>query len=87
MMRRIRFGTIPSKMKTASIQMEYKTFETERLIIRPTSEHDSELIFKLLNAPKCIKYIGDRNIKTVENAKEYIREKMIPQLERLGYSN
>jgi len=34
-----------------------------------------------------LKYIGDRNIKTVENAKDYIKEKMIPQLERLGYSN
>ena len=67
--------------------MKYKTFETERLIIRPTSENDSEFIFKLLNTPKWLKYIGDRNIKTVESAKTYIKEKMIPQLERLGYSN
>ena len=67
--------------------MKYKSFETERLIIRPTSQSDSEFIFILLNTPKWLKYIGDRNIKTVENAKEYIKEKMIPQLERLGYSN
>ncbi|CAM1365747.1 Protein N-acetyltransferase, RimJ/RimL family [Tenacibaculum sediminilitoris] len=67
--------------------MEYKTFETERLIIRPTSENDSEFILKLLNTPKWIKYIGERNVKTEEGAKMYIREKMIPQLERLGYSN
>ena len=67
--------------------MKYKTFETERLIIRPTSESDSEFIFKLLNTPKWLKFIGDRNIKTVESAQVYIKEKMIPQLERLGYSN
>jgi [ribosomal protein S5]-alanine N-acetyltransferase len=67
--------------------MEYKTFETERLIIRPTSENDSEFIFELLNTPKWIKYIGNRNIKTLENAKDYIRKKMVPQPERLGYSN
>lgn len=67
--------------------MEYKTFETERLIIRPTIENDAEFIFELLNTPKWIRYIGDRNIKTVECAKEYIKEKMIPQLEKLGYSN
>lgn len=67
--------------------MEYKTFETERLIIRPTIENDAEFIFELLNTPKWIRYIGDRNIKTVESAKEYIKEKMIPQLEKLGYSN
>jgi len=67
--------------------MKHKTFETERLIIRPTSEDDSEFILKLLNTPKWTKYIGDRNVKTEESAKEYIREKMITQLERLGYSN
>lgn len=67
--------------------MNYKSFETERLIIRPTSEIDSEFIFELLNTPKWLKHIGDRNIKTIENAKDYIKEKMTPQLERLGYSN
>lgn len=67
--------------------MKFKTFETERLIVRPTSDIDAKFILKLLNTPKWIKYIGDRNIKTIENAREYIIEKMIPQLERLGYSN
>ena len=67
--------------------MKYKSFETERLIIRPTSESDSEFIFELLNTPKWLKYIGDRDIKTVEDAKDYIKKKMTPQLERLGYSN
>ncbi|HHH54289.1 MAG TPA: N-acetyltransferase [Bacteroidetes bacterium] len=67
--------------------MKYKSFETERLILKPTSESDSEFILKLVNTPKWLKYIGDRNIKTVENARDYIKEKMIPQLERLGYAN
>lgn len=67
--------------------MEYKTFETERLIIRPTSENDAAFILNLLNTPKWIKYIGDRNVKSIENARDYIKDKMIPQLERLGYSN
>jgi len=67
--------------------MTYKTFETERLFIRPTSEEDAEFILELLNAPKWIKYIGDRKVKTVENARAYIRLKMTPQLVKLGYSN
>ena len=66
---------------------QYKNFETERLVLKPTSEEDAEFIFELLNTPKWIKYIGDRNIKTVENAKDYIKIKMLPQLKRLGYSN
>lgn len=67
--------------------MEYKTFDTERLIIRPTSIIDAEFILQLLNTPKWIKYIGDRSVNNLNEAKEYIKEKMIPQLERLGYSN
>ncbi len=67
--------------------MKYKTFETERLIIRPTTETDAEFILELLNTPKWIQYIGDRKVRTVEDAKEYIKDKMIPQLERLGFGN
>jgi len=61
--------------------------KTRRLILRPTSEEDAEIMFELLNTPKWLKYIGDRNIDSIESAKEYIKTKMLPQLDRLGYSN
>ncbi|WGH76069.1 GNAT family N-acetyltransferase [Tenacibaculum tangerinum] len=67
--------------------MNYKTFETERLFLRPTTEEDAAFILELLNTPKWIEFIGDRNVKTLEDAKAYIKQKMIPQLERLGYGN
>ena len=66
---------------------QHKNFETERLILKPTSEEDAEFILELFNTPKWIKYVGDRNIRTVENARDYIQTKMLSQLERLGYSN
>ena len=66
---------------------EYKVFETERLLLKPTSLADAEFIFELMNTPKWIEYIGDRNVKTIESAKAYIANKMMPQLQRLGYSN
>ncbi len=66
---------------------EYKSFETERLRIVPTTEIDASLIYELLNTPKWIEYIGDRNVHSVNDAKDYIQQKMLPQLERLGYSN
>ncbi|NNK71390.1 MAG: GNAT family N-acetyltransferase [Flavobacteriaceae bacterium] len=69
------------------MESEYKTFETQRLLLRPTSEEDAAFILELLNTPKWLKYIGDRNVKTIESAREYISCKMIPQLKRLGYSN
>ncbi|MFD1294206.1 GNAT family N-acetyltransferase [Lutibacter holmesii] len=67
--------------------MNYTSFETERLILMPTTVRDAAFVLSLLNTPKWLQYIGDRNVKTVESAKDYINEKMMPQLERLGFSN
>ncbi|RAU82620.1 GNAT family N-acetyltransferase [Pontibacter arcticus] len=64
----------------------YRSFETERLILKPTSEEDAAFIFELLNTPKWKKFIGDRNVNTIEEAKNYIQIKFRPQLKRLGYS-
>lgn len=65
----------------------FKTFETERLLLKPTSKDDAEFILRLFNTPKWLKYIGDRNVNTVEEARLYIKMRMIPQMERLGFSN
>lgn len=67
--------------------MKYQRFQTTRLLIRPTLEKDASFILNLFNSPKWLKYIGDRNLKTVEQAQHYIKEKMLPQLHELGYSN
>jgi len=67
--------------------MKSKIFKTDRLILRPTSEEDAAFILELLNTPKWLKYIGDRNVNTVKSAKEYIKNKILPQLIKLGYSN
>ena len=65
----------------------YKVFETERLQLKPTSVADTEFILELMNTPKWIEYIGDRNVKTIASTKAYIANKMMPQLQRLGHSN
>lgn len=65
----------------------YKSFETERLILRPTVIDDAPFMLELLNTPKWIEHIGDRNVKSTEDAIEYINNKITPQLKRLGYAN
>lgn len=60
---------------------------TNRLLLRPTNIVDRSFIFELMNTPKWIKNIGDRNIQSVQDAENYIKEKMLPQLKELGYSN
>ena len=65
----------------------YQGFETERLILKPTSEEDAEFLLELVNTPKWLQYIGDRNVRTIEDAKEYIKVRILPQFQRLGYAN
>lgn len=64
-----------------------KTYETERLIIKPISLEDADLILELYNTPKFIQFIGDRNIKTLEDAENYIRDRFLPQINKLGFGN
>lgn len=48
--------------------------ETERLIISKFSVSDAPFFLELVNTPNWIKYIGDRNIKTIEDAEKRIKE-------------
>lgn len=66
---------------------ELLKFETERLLLKATSIEDALFILELMNSPKWIKNIGDRNVRTEEEAIAYIKTKMLPQQERLGFSN
>jgi len=65
----------------------YNYFSTERLTLRPTSIEDAPFIIELLNSPLWIQNIGDRNVYSISAAENYIKTKMLPQLEMLGYGN
>lgn len=62
-------------------------FRTKRLSIRPITTEDAPFILELMNTPKWIKNIGDRNVNTIEDAEAYIIEKAFPQLKKFGYTN
>ena len=50
--------------------------ETERLLIRELdAARDAEFVFELLNTPKFIKYIGDRGVRSVEQARDFIENR------------
>ena len=46
--------------------------ETDRLLLRQLTAEDSGFIFELLNDPSFIRNIGDRNIRTIDDACAYI---------------
>jgi RimJ/RimL family protein N-acetyltransferase len=49
-----------------------KILETKRLILRETTVDDADFMLDLLNQPSFIKYIGDRNVRTIGESKEFI---------------
>lgn len=51
------------------------------------SLEDADLILELYNMPNFIKFIGDRNIRNLEDAEYYIQSKFLPQFEKLGFGN
>lgn len=60
---------------------------TERLILKPVSFVDAEFIYQLYNSPRFIEFIGDKNIRSVADTEEYIKNRFLPQIEKLGYGN
>lgn len=46
--------------------------ETERLILSKLIVEDAPFILRLVNEPSWLKYIGDRGVKNLEDARKYI---------------
>ena len=63
------------------------SYETERLILKPAEVQDANFFLELYNMPSFIQYIGDRNLRTKEDAENYITNRFIPQIEKLGFGN
>lgn len=59
--------------------------ETDRLTLRQFTIHDTDFIIKLLNSPGWLEFIGDRNIKTEEQAREYLLSGPITSYEKNGF--
>jgi len=55
--------------------------------LRLVTEHDAQLLFDLMTAENWLNHIGDRGIKTVEDARQYIAYKMHPDLHEKGFVN
>ena len=62
-----------------------KILETDRAILREVIEEDAGFILDLLNQPSFIRYIGDRNVRTVEQAREYIENRLVESYRKFGF--
>jgi RimJ/RimL family protein N-acetyltransferase len=62
-----------------------KVLETERLVLRRLSVDDGEFILQLLNDPSWLRFIGDRGVRTLEDARNYIVTGPMDMYERFGF--
>jgi len=58
---------------------------TERLVLRWLAADDAEFILELMNDPDWLRFIGDRGIRTVEDARGYIANGPADMISRLGF--
>jgi RimJ/RimL family protein N-acetyltransferase len=62
-----------------------KILETERLILRRVRAEDSEFMLELLNDPGWLRFIGDKGVRTLDAARDYISQTLVALYERLGF--
>jgi RimJ/RimL family protein N-acetyltransferase len=62
-----------------------KTLVTTRLIIRRMSTADAGFILTLLNEPSWVRFIGDRGVRTIDDAKDYIIQGPVAMYASLGF--
>jgi ribosomal-protein-alanine N-acetyltransferase len=59
--------------------------QTERLVLRELTVGDAAFINALLNSKKFLKYIGDRNVKSDEDARNFIVDRYMASYKMNGY--
>lgn len=62
-----------------------KILETDRLIVRRLSSEDAEFILRLLNEPSWLRFIGDKGVRNLEDARKYILKGPVEMYSRLGF--
>ena len=62
-----------------------KILETERTILREVTRGDAEFVLDLLNQPSFIKFIGDRNVRTIAEARDYIESRFTESYKKFGF--
>jgi RimJ/RimL family protein N-acetyltransferase len=59
--------------------------ETQRLLLREFTTDDAQFILTLLNEPSFLRYIGDKQVRDLEDARQYILNGPVASYERNGF--
>jgi len=61
------------------------TLETERLTLREVSTDDADFILRLLNEPSFLRFIGDKGVRNLQDARQYILNGPIASYNQNGF--
>lgn len=68
------------------MNMSYgKILETERIVLREVTSGDAEFVLDLLNQYSFKKYIGDRGVRTLDDARAYIDTRFTESYRKHGF--
>ncbi|TFG66455.1 MAG: N-acetyltransferase [Gemmatimonadales bacterium] len=59
--------------------------QTARLALRKLTEEDAGFILRLLNEPSFLKFVGDKGVRNLDDARRYIREGPIASYAEHGF--
>ena len=59
--------------------------ETDRLLLRRLTVDDAPFILTLLNEPSFLRYIGDKKVRNLEDARHYILNGPVASYDRHGF--
>ena len=59
--------------------------ETERLILRRLTIDDAEFILRLLNEPSFLHYIGDKGVRNLDDARQYVLNGPVASYKQNGF--
>ncbi len=62
-----------------------KILETDRLVLRHLTTDDTAFIIELLNEPSFIQNIGDRKVRTEEDARKYLLNGPLESYDKNGF--
>ena len=62
-----------------------KIIETERLVLQKMKVEDAEFIFELVNEAAFIRNIGDKGVRTLEDARNYILNGPVVSYAKFGF--
>lgn len=59
--------------------------ETERLRLRHATAEDASFVLAMMNDPSFLRFIGDRGVRTIDDARTYIAEKHTASYDEHGF--